>query len=200
MKIYSGETYDISFDVMAASQIVSIETGFASAYTSTGPTAYSVPLSLMASGYNSTSFTNKTKSVTATGTNLNSVFVIKINLTRSANIQEYYFKNLSLCSSGSSLKSSENVMFTNDGSPSKNEVFIYPNPSEDGRFNIQISNTDEAIESITITDLNGRKVLNKNVDTAASVELNTRGILEPGIYVVNIKTTTEFVTKKLIIK
>ena len=78
-----------------------------------------------------------------------------------------------------------------------NLVSIYPNPSVNKEFNIvlpELKAGDTA--TLTITDINGRKVLINQLSTSAKINHN----LASGIYVVTINSNDFNVSKKLIVK
>ncbi|MCP2025348.1 uncharacterized protein YjdB [Flavobacterium sp. HSC-32F16] len=76
-------------------------------------------------------------------------------------------------------------------------ITIYPNPAVNHEFNIilpELSSDDSA--TITVTDINGRRVLVKKLHTSSSINHD----LASGIYVVTISSNTYTVSKKLIVK
>jgi uncharacterized protein YjdB len=78
-----------------------------------------------------------------------------------------------------------------------NLISIYPNPSANKEFNVvlpELKAGDTA--TITVTDINGRKVLVNQLNTSAKINHN----LASGIYVVTINSNDFNVSKKLIIK
>ncbi|TDO82844.1 putative secreted protein (Por secretion system target) [Flavobacterium chryseum] len=76
-------------------------------------------------------------------------------------------------------------------------VSIYPNPSINNEFNIDLPELKAGEEAtITVTDINGRKVLVKKLNASAKINHN----LASGIYVVTINSNVLNVSKKLIVK
>ncbi|OXB03676.1 Ig-like domain-containing protein [Flavobacterium pectinovorum] len=78
-----------------------------------------------------------------------------------------------------------------------NLISIYPNPSVNKEFNIvlpELKAGDTA--TLTVTDINGRKVLINQLNTSAKINHN----LASGIYVVTINSNDFNVSKKLIVK
>ncbi|MEP6930655.1 MAG: Ig-like domain-containing protein [Flavobacterium sp.] len=76
-------------------------------------------------------------------------------------------------------------------------ITIYPNPSTENVFNValpDLENGDQAI--ITVSDVTGRTALTERL--SASGQINHH--LASGMYIVNIRTNTQNVTKKLIVK
>ncbi|MEP6931162.1 MAG: Ig-like domain-containing protein, partial [Flavobacterium sp.] len=76
-------------------------------------------------------------------------------------------------------------------------VTIYPNPAINNEFNIllpELKADDVAI--VTVTDMNGRKILVHKLNTSAKINHN----LAAGIYIVTINSNVINVSKKLIIK
>jgi uncharacterized protein YjdB len=76
-------------------------------------------------------------------------------------------------------------------------VSIYPNPSVNNEFNIalpELSPDDTA--TITVTDINGKKVLVKKLNSSAAISHD----LASGIYVVTIHSNALNISKKLIVK
>ncbi|SNR39341.1 Ig-like domain-containing protein [Flavobacterium sp. ov086] len=77
------------------------------------------------------------------------------------------------------------------------EVSIYPNPSIDKEFNVVLPelNADD-VATVTVTDINGRKVLLNKLNASAKINHN----LGSGIYIVTISSNSYNVSKKLIVK
>jgi len=76
-------------------------------------------------------------------------------------------------------------------------VTLFPNPLTDKQFNVGISGLElGATATVTVSDLNGRIALVTKVGSSAKVNHN----LAAGMYLVNIRTTSFNVTKKLIVK
>lgn len=76
-------------------------------------------------------------------------------------------------------------------------VSIYPNPAIDKEFNLvlpELQSGDSA--TITVTDINGRKILVKELHASAKINHD----LASGIYVVTINSNVFNVSKKLIVK
>lgn len=76
-------------------------------------------------------------------------------------------------------------------------VSIYPNPAVNNEFNIalpELSPDDTA--TITVTDINGRKVLVQKLNSSAKINHD----LASGIYVVTIHSNALNISKKLIVK
>ena len=76
-------------------------------------------------------------------------------------------------------------------------IGIYPNPATNNEFNVvlpELKGGDMAI--ITVTDINGRKVLVNNLQSSNRISHN----LAAGIYVVTINSNEYNVTKKLIVR
>ena len=78
-----------------------------------------------------------------------------------------------------------------------NKFSMFPNPANNV---VSISNTESIfVNSINVTDVNGRIVLSNNYDAVSAAQLNISE-LTSGIYFVNINTTEGSVTKKLMKK
>jgi uncharacterized protein YjdB len=76
-------------------------------------------------------------------------------------------------------------------------IGIYPNPATNNEFNIVFPELKAGdMTTITVTDINGRKVLVKKLNSSAKINHN----LVAGIYVVTIISNEYRVTKKLIVK
>jgi uncharacterized protein YjdB len=76
-------------------------------------------------------------------------------------------------------------------------VSIYPNPSTNKEFNIVLPELATGdIATVTVTDINGRKVLVEKHNASAKLNHN----LASGIYVVTISSNSFNVSKKLIVK
>jgi len=78
-----------------------------------------------------------------------------------------------------------------------NSVSIYPNPSTHNEFNIVLPELEaNDVATVTVIDINGRKVLVKKINASAKINHN----LGAGIYVVTISSNVVNVSKKLIVK
>ena len=76
-------------------------------------------------------------------------------------------------------------------------VSIYPNPSINKEFNIALPELKTGqMATVTVTDINGRKVLVNQLSSSAKINHN----LASGIYVVTISSNGFNVSKKLIVK
>ena len=76
-------------------------------------------------------------------------------------------------------------------------VSIYPNPSTNKEFNIALPELKTGeMATVTVTDINGRKVLVNQLSSSAKINHN----LASGIYVVSISSNGFNVSKKLIVK
>ncbi len=78
-----------------------------------------------------------------------------------------------------------------------NLIKIYPNPSN-GLFNIEFTGV-EPLQSLSIFDLSGRKVLEKNVSSGKIISINMSD-LASGWYTIILKTDKETQTQKIIIQ
>jgi hypothetical protein len=79
-----------------------------------------------------------------------------------------------------------------------NLISIYPNPATNNEFNIVLPELKTGdVATLTITDITGREVLIKKVNTS-SAKINHN--LGSGIYIVNINSDAFNVSKKLIVK
>ena len=79
-----------------------------------------------------------------------------------------------------------------------NLISIYPNPATNNEFNIVLPELKTGdVATLTITDITGREVLIKKVNTSSS-KINHN--LGSGIYIVNINSDAFNVSKKLIVK
>ncbi len=79
------------------------------------------------------------------------------------------------------------------GSPG-DEILIYPNPAKE---QITIRSAGRMV-SVTVQDING-PLIHQTCGSAKEVNINTSG-LEPGVYILKIKTVTGIHMKKLVIK
>ncbi|MBF4515817.1 Ig-like domain-containing protein [Flavobacterium sp. ANB] len=76
-------------------------------------------------------------------------------------------------------------------------VSVYPNPATNNEFNIVLPELKAGdLATVTVIDINGRKVLVKKINTSAKINHE----LASGIYVVTINSDAFNVSKKLIIK
>lgn len=95
----------------------------------------------------------------------------------------------------STSKRSETITEVND----QNNAFIgiYPNPAINNEFNIVFPELKAGdIATITVTDINGRKVLINKLNSSSKINHN----LASGIYVVTISSNVFKVSKKVIVK
>lgn len=83
-----------------------------------------------------------------------------------------------------------------DNDDVKNNFIVYPNPSN-GELNIK-SRFDVGEATISIFDMNGRKVFNQNIELHQSATINASG-LTSGIYMMQIESANRSQTTKLII-
>lgn len=92
---------------------------------------------------------------------------------------------------------SKKVEFSEVAAAENSLVSIYPNPAINNEFNVVLPelNADD-IATVTVTDINGRKVLAQKITSSAKINHN----LAEGIYVVTISSTTFKVSKKVIVK
>lgn len=79
----------------------------------------------------------------------------------------------------------------------KNKFVIYPNPSQ-GQIHIQTL-LDVSNASVSIYDMNGRKVLSHHIDLHGDSSINTSS-LSPGLYMVNVDGGGYSQTSKLIVE
>lgn len=83
-----------------------------------------------------------------------------------------------------------------DNNTSNDELFIYPNPANQGQINIDFKNFDNEL-LVKIFDLNGRYLLESKVsEKNNAVNISS---LNNGIYIIKVYTKQNFITKKLII-
>ncbi|WP_343617032.1 Ig-like domain-containing protein [Flavobacterium sp.] len=76
-------------------------------------------------------------------------------------------------------------------------VSIYPNPAVNNEFNVALPELKQGdTAAITVTDINGRKVLVNQLQESGKISHN----LAAGIYVVTIKSNDFSISKKLIVK
>ncbi|WP_055092677.1 Ig-like domain-containing protein [Flavobacterium aquidurense] len=76
-------------------------------------------------------------------------------------------------------------------------ISIYPNPATNNEFNIVLPELETGdITTVTVIDINGRKVLVKNITSSSKINHD----LASGIYVVTISSNDFKVSKKLIVK
>lgn len=75
---------------------------------------------------------------------------------------------------------------------------ILPNPSTDGSFTIKSGFAEVDIIAVTVTDVTGNTIRSYNSD-AYKQEMQIDG-LSSGLYIVSIQSTSEFASKKLVVK
>ncbi len=84
-----------------------------------------------------------------------------------------------------------NSTLSSKNDANKIEIVLYPNPAVDEmRFD-----TDEKIELITVRDLNGKTVFARKITNEKSIDLKS---LNSGIYIIELKTSSAILRKKLI--
>lgn len=86
------------------------------------------------------------------------------------------------------------TLSVNDIQNNENQVLLYPNPAKD----VLTVSTKTALNEITLYDISGKQVLNKNNLTSNSETISLNK-LSGGMYLVTIKTEKGIQTKKLII-
>lgn len=93
---------------------------------------------------------------------------------------------------------SKKVEFTEAVTATENSlVSIYPNPAVNNEFNVVLPELNAGdIATVTVTDINGRKVLAEKITSSAKINHN----LAEGIYVVTISSNDFKVSKKVIVK
>lgn len=74
------------------------------------------------------------------------------------------------------------------------EFSVYPNPASDV---IIVSGTNAAINAVTVTDLNGRTVLNSQFAGQNSAHVNLAG-MSSGVYLMTVSSDKGTVTKKIV--
>jgi len=75
-------------------------------------------------------------------------------------------------------------------------IFVYPNPASDL---INIATQGINIDAVRITDIEGREIMKMNPDNNQSIISIPVSSFAAGIYLVQLQTGTEFVTKKIVI-
>ncbi|WP_369766257.1 T9SS type A sorting domain-containing protein [Flavobacterium sp. WC2429] len=76
-------------------------------------------------------------------------------------------------------------------------ITIYPNPATNNQFNIALPELEQNdIATVKITDLNGKIVFTKEINTSTIINHN----LATGMYFISIHSNNLDATKKLIIK
>ncbi len=88
----------------------------------------------------------------------------------------------------------ENLLATNANVLSVNDFSVFPNPTKDI---VNVSNTSSSINSIEITDLNGRVVKTVNAIDASNAQVNISD-LSTGVYMMKIVSDKGTTTKKVI--
>lgn len=82
-----------------------------------------------------------------------------------------------------------------------NRIDVYPNPSL-GNFTLNLHLKDAANVQVTVLDLNGRAVIPYRTDYkyAGSSTMDFSTNLDPGIYIVQVQSGEELVTKRIVIR
>ncbi|MFN4123197.1 MAG: M36 family metallopeptidase [Flavobacteriales bacterium] len=76
-------------------------------------------------------------------------------------------------------------------------ISIYPNPSSNGLFNIQLKNQNLPLETLEIIDISGRRIDSQFIweDSVIKLDLANKA---PGFYYMKLKTGEQIITRKLI--
>jgi photosystem II stability/assembly factor-like uncharacterized protein len=83
---------------------------------------------------------------------------------------------------------------------SKNDVNIFPNPSS-GNFTISLNGPNQEAFDICISDVTGKTLMQKTMNTTVTPQQIFDLSQSPkGIYLINIKTNSEIITKKIVIR
>lgn len=87
----------------------------------------------------------------------------------------------------------------------KQGVRLYPNPAKDNSFSLQLDNSWQGIVSVTVYDSNGRICTVKQAELKKGGGENTLTFsnstkLEPGVYIVNVKSERKSSNSSLIVK
>jgi arabinan endo-1,5-alpha-L-arabinosidase len=77
-------------------------------------------------------------------------------------------------------------------------IHVYPNPSTDGKFTVDVSSLDSKNINLSIFDLKGIEVYNKLLGEPSVYTIDTR--LTKGVYVIQIGTASKLYLRKLIIQ
>ncbi len=80
--------------------------------------------------------------------------------------------------------------------PQSHLLKIYPNPNN-GMFNIEFTGS-ESLQSISIFDLTGRKVLEVKISSGKIIPVNMNGVAS-GVYTIEIKTATDRFIQKILL-
>lgn len=88
-----------------------------------------------------------------------------------------------------------NLLSVEDFIPKTQAVSIYPNPTS----NLLNINTNGAanIDAVQIVDLNGRQIMTKSFDNVSDAQINV-GELSSGMYLINISSGDQTITKKFL--
>ncbi len=73
-------------------------------------------------------------------------------------------------------------------------ISVYPNPSKDV---INVNSSINLFNSISIVDLNGRIVKNVNFDAVSQAEINISDLAN-GVYIMNVNSEKQTITKKIV--
>lgn len=96
---------------------------------------------------------------------------------------------------GTSKMKTEKIAINDDSETTA--ITIYPNPATDNQFNILLPELEtDDIATVTVTDLNGKIALVKQINASAKINHN----LATGLYLVTVHTNELDVTQKLIVK
>ena len=87
----------------------------------------------------------------------------------------------------------------NDSFQNDNQVSFFPSPAKDV-LNINLGNITDADYSFSLIDLQGKVVVNKQIENAHLIESVSLDGLSKGMYLAVLQTVTKKITKKIIVE
>lgn len=192
--VISGENYAVSFETRTASSIKGMSVGFSNNIQANGPKDYSVPLNKVDESYSHTRFVDKVTNEKGGNTSYKNKLVLKIDVNSTNAVQDYFFRNLSVCTSKESDKPSSMVDLK--GISQNKLSTIYPNVVNNGTFTF--AKTTETPITLKIYSPLGKIVMHKIVRN----QLSEIGIdnLSAGIYLVQVLINGEIENHTLMVQ
>jgi hypothetical protein len=116
------------------------------------------------------------------------------------NMDPYYVYNIAKAATGAMLHFAvASTTLENNDSSTDNQVSFYPSPAK-GFLNINLGTLTDSQYVFSLIDLQGKRVLNKQVENAQLIESISLTGLSKGMYLAVLETVNKRITKKIIIE